>query len=77
MMIRVRATRCGIPGTRGHWPGCWGPPLGLSVPKTAWLEPGLPVVPKPKLDGKALMPYAYWTVAAIGFEGRALAVHLA
>jgi hypothetical protein len=74
MSIKVRATRCGIAGTRGHWPGCWGPAIGLNVPR----EPRLILRSEiARYDGKALQPFRGKRVVAVGMEGHALTVHLA
>ncbi len=76
MTVKVIATRCGIPGTRGHWPGCWGPPVTTNVrPRQVHAQPGrrlLFMAPSPtqfRWHGRQ--------VIAAGVEGRSLAVRVA
>ena len=76
MTVKVIATRCGIPGTRGHWPGCWAPPVTTNVkPRHVHAEPGrrlffmFPTPSQFRWHGRS--------VVAAGCEGKSLTVLVA
>lgn len=72
MSIKVYVLECELP--IGHVKECWSGPIGLNVPSRPTLK--LNDVISDVFDGKALRPYAGHRIRAIGFEGKALALHL-
>jgi len=76
MTVKIIATRCGIPGTRGHWPGCWARPVTTNVKPHEFLAiPGAPLFFKTPTARQL----SWWgrRIVAVGCEGRSIAVQVA
>jgi len=76
MTVKIRETRCGIPGTRGHWPGCWAPAVATNVKAgRVNAHPGGVLI----FDAPTQRQLSWLgrVVLAVGAEGKSLAVSVA